>query len=200
MTEEQILDSLLSDYPGLVHDRYPFPEAYIGNGEIKAIILGADPTRIVNDKPQPFKMVFELDNPKSPYFRSVQKNIDLVDGLSMENVYVQNLCRNYFIKETSGNKDWVDIARKYWSSLLAQELDRMFASSVPVLMTTEFILKACLKNGLVPKASHIYTQCICIAREDNLLGREMVALFRHHKYSLVKWHDYREFISSVING
>ncbi len=41
-------------------------------------------------------MVFELDNDKSPYFRSIMKNIDLADGLSMDNIYVQNLCRNYF--------------------------------------------------------------------------------------------------------
>ena len=76
----------------------------------------------------------------------------------------------------------------------------MFASSVPVLMTTEFILKACLKKGLVPKVSHIYSRCIFIAREDSLLGRGMVAIYRHHKYSLAKQHDYLEFVSSVING
>ena len=143
MTEQQILESLLSDYQDKVNPRYPFPEPYRGSGEIKAIILGADPTRIFKDQPQPqpFNMVFELDNDKSPYFRSIRKNIDMVDGLSLDNIYVQNLCRNYFAEETSKNKAWIEIAKKYWSGFLAKELDSMFATSVPVLITTEFIYK-----------------------------------------------------------
>ncbi len=43
MTEQQILESLLSDYQDKVNPRYPFPEPYRGSGEIKAIILGATP-------------------------------------------------------------------------------------------------------------------------------------------------------------
>jgi hypothetical protein len=200
MTEKQILETLLSDYPDKVHPRYPFPEPYKGSGEIKAIILGADPTRIVKDQPLPFNMVFELDNDKSPYFRSIRKNIDLLDGLSMENIYAQNLCRNYFNKETSANKAWVDIARNYWSGFLAKELDSMFTPSVPVLITTEFILKACIIKGKVIKANNIYSQCLCIAAEDNLFGREMIAFYRHYNYSIDRWPEYRKFVSGKINS
>ncbi len=200
MTEQQLLKSLLFDYPGLVHNRYPFPEPYKGIGEIKAIILGADPTRIVNDQPQPFNIVFELDNDKSPYFRNIQKNINLVEGLSMDNIYVQNLCRNYFTKETSDNKQWVDIARNYWSDYLAKELDSMFDPSVSVLVTTELLLKVCLKTGKARKAKDIYSQCLYIAGEDNLLGSDMFAFYRHYWYSLDRWPTYRDFVTRKINS
>ncbi len=198
MTEQQIFERLKAEYPGLVHDRYPFPRPYKGSGEIKAIILGADPTRMVNNHPQPFFTVFELDNKKSPYFRSIRKNLGLIKGLSMANVYVQNLCRNYFTKETSQNKDWVKIARHYWAGFLDDELNNMFPASIPVLITTEFILKACLKNDKADKAAKIYTDCLSISGSDNLLGREMIAFYRHHRYSLANWVEYRQFVSEKI--
>lgn len=164
------------------------------------IILGADPTRIVKDNPLPFDTVFELDNEKSPYFRSIQKNIKLIEGLSLENTYVQNLCRNYFTKETSQNKFWVEIAKNYWAGFLADELDKMFPTSIPTLITTEFILKACLNNGKAEKAEKIYTDCLSISANDNLLGREMIAFYRHHKYSLDKWVEYRQFVAEKIKS
>ncbi len=194
MNEQQILERLKTDYPHMVSDRFPFPKAYRGSGAIKAIILGADPTRIVNGQPQPFDMVFELDNEKSPYFRSIRKNIDLIEGLSMGEVYVQNLCRNYFTQETSKNKSWVDIARGYWADFLAEELNNMFEPSVPVLITTEFILKACLTKGKAEKASNLYEGCLTIPGKDNLLGREMIPFYRHYKYSLDQWGGYGMFL------
>lgn len=200
MTEKQVFNQLKADYPGLVHDRYPFPKPYKGSQEVKAIILGADPTRMVNRQPQVFNTVFELDNEKSPYFRSIKRNIDLIEGISMEEVFVQNLCRNYFTRETSQNKDWVAIARRYWASFLVDELNDMFPASIPVLITTEFILKACLKVGKADNAKRIYTDCISISGSDNLLGREMIACYRHHRYTLANWMQYRQFVSNKVKS
>jgi len=178
---------------------YPFPGPFSGKDEIKAVILGADPTHIVNGKPKPLKKVFQLDNSKSPYWRSIQNNINQIDGLNLENVYVQNLCRNYFKKETSKNSDWLEIARNYWAPFLKRELDRNYDKNVPILMTTEFILHSILidpKRKI--KAKDIYTNCIIIASEENILGRELIAFYRHFYYSLKKedWKYYRSFINS----
>jgi len=185
-------------FPDLCTPKYPFPEPYIGSGEIKAIILGADPTRMVNGNPQPFNVVFELDNERSPYWRGIGKNIGLLDDLTMDNVYVQNLCRNYFWKETSQNENWTTIARNYWISVLNEELDRRFPPTIPVLMTTEFILQACLLNAPMHKAHEIYNDCLSYSWKDNLFGREVLALYRHHAYSLDKWSAYARFLSDKI--
>jgi hypothetical protein len=61
-------------------------------------------------------VVFELDNPKSPYWRGIGKNIRLIDGLG----------------------------------------------------------------------------------EDNLLGRKLLALYRHPDYSLDQWKDYAGFLGGEI--
>ncbi|MDV7186108.1 hypothetical protein R3X25_02340 [Lutibacter sp. TH_r2] len=197
MKEKEILLKLQQEYP-VVNKLYPFPDPFIGDSEIKAIVLGADPSHIVNETPKPLKKVFQLDNPTSPYWRSIQQNINQLNGLTIDNLYVQNLCRNYFNKETSKNTDWIEIARNYWSPFLKIELDVAFDKSIPILMTTEFILNSVLKDpNQKIKAKNIYTNCISIAPEDNLLGRELIALYRHFHYSLKKdeWSEYNKFIN-----
>lgn len=198
MKELDILNRLKNDFVDLVHPMYPFPAPYIGSGEIKAIILGADPTRIVNNSPQPFRMVFELDNEMSPYWRGIGKNIELLDSLSMDNVYVQNLCRNYFTKETAKNQHWVRIAREYWIKHLNDELDSRFSPTIPILITTEFILHACLVKAKKVKARDIYSECLSFPWNDNLFGRELLALYRHPAYSLQRWNEYSRFLSKRI--
>ncbi len=199
MKEKEILSQLVGLFPDIVHPTYPFPRPYIGSGEIKAIILGADPTRIVNGNPQPFNMVFELDNERSPYWRGIGKNIELLDGITMDNVYVQNMCRNYFTRETSQNKHWTSIARDCWVKVLNEELDRQFSPTIPVLITTEFILHACLANAPRFKARDIYSNCMSYSWKDNLFGREVLALYRHPAYSLNKWSEYARFLSNRIS-
>jgi len=199
MTERKILQKLIRDFPKLIADIYPFPKYFSGSGEIKAIILGADPTHIVTGQPQILNMVFELDNPKSPYWRSIARNMLQIPALNMENVYVQNVCRNYFTLETSKNKHWEELAREYWIPFLKNELDDMFDPHVPILMTTEFILNAALKD---PKkkipANELYTQCKTIAGDENLFGRELFGFYRHYVYSLDNWEKYSRLLNSNI--
>jgi len=73
MLEQKIFTNLKKDFPNLISNIYPFPEAHVGKDKIKAIILGADPTHIVDGKPKPLKKVFGLDQKNSPYWRSIQK-------------------------------------------------------------------------------------------------------------------------------
>jgi len=186
MNEKDLLSQLQLKYE-VVKKLYPFPKPFIGVEKIKAIVLGADPTHIVNGKPKKLDMVFQLNNVKSPYWRSVQNNINQLEGLTLENLYVQNLCRNYFNKETSQNDDWIEIARNNWVPFLKEELDNKFDRSVPILMTTEFILHSILKDkNKSLKAKDIYTNCITISPNENLLGRELIAFYRHFYYSFNK--------------
>jgi hypothetical protein len=199
MFELNIFQKLSFEFPDLISNIYPFPKPFSGTGKIKAIILGADPTHIVSGQPQVLTTVFELDNPKSPYWRSIARNIAQIPGLNMKNVYVQNVCRNYFTLETSKNNHWEEIAREYWIPFLKNELDDMFDPHVPILMTTEFILNAALKD---PKkripANELYSQCKTIAGDENLFGRELFGFYRHYAYSLDNWGKYSRILNSNI--
>jgi len=86
MTEFEILMSLKKKYPKLINTSYPFPDVFMGTKKIKAIVLGADPTNIINGKPKSLKKVFQLDNPKSPYWRAIKSNIKQIDNLDLENL------------------------------------------------------------------------------------------------------------------
>lgn len=200
MTEEKILESLIKNFPTETANKLPFPSAYKGRAEIKAIVLGADPTNIIDGVPKPLEMVFGLNQDKSPYWRSIGQNIDQLQSITMENIYVQNICRNYFTVETSSNKKWSKIARDYWVGFLKSELDQLFDPAIPVLMTTEFILHALLhdtKNKI--EARDIYGRCFSFSKEGNLLSRELIAFYRNHKYSLQHWAKYKAFIDERIS-
>ena len=197
----EIIEKLVSKYGSLISVENSLPLEYRGTGKIKAIILGADPTHIVVGKPIPMGMVFNLDRSNSPYWRGIRTNLSQIKGLTMDNIFVQNVCRNYFKLETSKNVFWVEIARNYWIPYLKNELDNEFPKTIPILMTTEFILNAALSNqNKIHSALSIYTQCLYISEKDNLFNRKLFALYRHPKYSLKSWREYCEFLAVQINS
>lgn len=184
MHQDEVLHRLVKEYGPLISTKFVIPDPYRGKGKMKAIVLGADPTRIVDGEPVEMKYVFEIDNEKSPYWSGIEDNLQRI-GLTKDNVYIQNVCRNYFKVETSQNEMWVKIAKDYWIPVLKQELDERFDEGIPVLMTTQFILWAILKDPIERiKAKTIYKECISIAKEHNLLERQIIALYRHREYSL----------------
>lgn len=198
-----IIKELISRYNNeqeIVADISNFPRPYIGK-EIKAIILGADPTHIIQGAPNPIHAVFGLNEASSsPYWRNISKNIEECN-LSLNNLYVQNICQNYFTKETSKHKKtWQQVAREFWIPLLREELS-LIDPKIPVLITTEFILSAVLisKKDFV-KAKDIYSNHIYFAKEKNQLGRDIYALYRHHAYSLPKWGEYTLFLVNKISS
>lgn len=152
-----------------------FPEPFHPNiNDVKAIILGADPS---NAEKKVFKHVFGLENPKSPYFDPILKNLSNID-LSLDNIYVQNLCPNYFNEVTDDNDLYWEIAKEYWLPILRDELNLLFKPEIPVLVTAWKPLIVVAPDAGKYKAckSMIYSDVKIFSQ--NLLGRPVIALFR----------------------
>lgn len=64
MLPDELIRKLYKENPELIFTGFDLPKPYKGTGKIKAIILGADPTKIVDEKPIEMRCVFEIDNPK----------------------------------------------------------------------------------------------------------------------------------------
>lgn len=202
MNPTELVVKLVSRYGELIFTEFDIPEAHKGRGEIKAIVLGADPTHIVGDYPKKLDKVFGLENGEtSPYWRGINKNLRQI-GLSLDDIYVQNVCRNYFDRETSKNEKWEEIASNYWIPLLKAELDSRFDLRIPILMTTQFILWAALeRTSKKIKANTIYYEHKYIPGENNKFRRALFALYRHPYYSLAKPEliPYKNFLIERIN-
>ncbi|MBA4313011.1 MAG: hypothetical protein C0417_10320 [Chlorobiaceae bacterium] len=115
---------------------YSYPKPYPENPiNTRAILLGCDPS---NRHCQDLPFVFAIKSSHNIFnsiVESIKNQLDAV-GLSLEMVYCQNLCRNYFKDETSKNSIWEEAA-KLWIPVLKKELDEKFAKTVPVLLTAE---------------------------------------------------------------
>jgi len=152
-----------------------FPEPFHRNlNNVKAIILGADPS---NPEKKVFKHVFGLENSKSPYFDPILKNLSHID-LTLDNIYVQNLCPNYFEEVTDDNDLYLEIAKEYWLPILKDELNLLFKPEIPVLVTAwkPFIVVAPDAGKYKACKSKIYTNVKIF--DKNLLDRPVIALFR----------------------
>ncbi len=182
----------------------PFPKPYRKDiSKIKAIYLGCDPS---NSHSHTLPYVFALES-GFPIFKKFLKdhesNLNQV-GLSWETVYVQNLCQNYFKKETADNwKLWKEVA-KWWIPILKDEL-KQFDSSIPVMLTSAYLYKV-LKNGDKFKPMDYYecTQPIPVPAEESKLERPLIPFYRNRRkvnYHLTnpKWIAYKERIQNICN-
>ncbi|MBL7960903.1 hypothetical protein JNL27_11765 [bacterium] len=170
---------------------------------VRAIVLGADPS---TKDGKTFSYVFDLD-PNNPsddrYFKGIEDNLKLV-GLTMSDIYVQNVCQNYFLKETGEQqKDW-EKAAKVWIPYLKKELDANFDKDVPVIATAEIIMKALLKDGVeLASAKSIYSAKykIPFSKSSNKLGRPLIPIYRHFQYTLKekKWNDYKNRVTEYLD-
>jgi hypothetical protein len=178
-----------------------FPKPYYKNiNSIKAIVIGADPS---NPQNKTFSFVFGLEQgEKSPYFRSILKNLRVVD-LNLDNIYVQNLCCNYFNKVTDENDLFTEIANSYWLPHLKSELDNLFHPHIPVFVTAWKALTVLSPsaNNYVMKKSKIYRESIIFT--ESLLDRPVIALFRggadYYNLSKPDYHNYVSAISEYLN-
>ncbi len=196
--EQQICDIIEEKFPGMYDKDGKIPNAYQGSENIKAIIIGADPTYISGDSN--FKYVFGLeDKEKSPFFRSILNNLKEIN-LSLDDIYVQNLVRNHCVKETSKNIRWLEIA-SLWVELLKKELDKEFPQDIPVLVTAWIILKALIEKSVIKELSPkmIYTNARFIQPKENLLERTLIPFFRHPRYQL-KSENWLEYKKNIINS
>lgn len=174
------------------------PIPYKGTGKLKAILLGADPTNNgTKDKKglKEIKTVFGIGE-YAEFFRPQETNLKQIN-LDKENLYIQNVCRNYFKEETSKNKHWSEVA-KLWMKFLKEELDTLDPEmKLPVLATSEVIMKVLVGNEIA-RASAIYKNNISYFSE--VLKRKVYALYRHPTYSLssVNHTHYKEFLKTTL--
>lgn len=195
MTDKEIIQYLRSKFGDSIKETEILPKSYKGS-KLKAILLGADPTNNGTKELKgliELKTVFGIDE-YNEFFRPQLINLNGI-GLNKENLYIQNVCRNYFKEQTSGNKQWSEAA-KIWLPLLNEELNGVDPDKkLPVLVTSEVIMKV-LINSKVIKAREIYDKCLPFY--SDILNREVFALYRHPAYTLSlksdKNNKYREFL------
>jgi hypothetical protein len=175
---------------------YPLPEPYPpeNKNNIKAFVLGTDPTYFSKDKKlKMISVVFDLGKDKR-YFNAINQNLKEI-GLSLENVYVENLVRNYMDKETYSNPFW-ELFAEIWLTYIKQELYRLD----PVLLTSHKLLTFLSHTPLdvgYPSEYYSLKRKIPILPNDNKLGRNLIPFYRHLDYSLKKKDSYREKVKEL---
>lgn len=193
------------------------PRAYFNNiNKVKVIVLGCDPSysKVINndDLSFCFNTVFGLSESDKKrfgksFFSKIERNLEAID-LTMEDIYVQNLCKTYFneetsaivkIKEDKNDKDsiWDKVAKK-WIKSIKYELDevRKLDKNIPVLLTSYYLVKPLLYdydafeslNNLSDKSkNNYYKKKVTIKSSENLLERTLIPFFRgpnNNYYSL----------------
>jgi len=178
-------------------DIYNFPKPFYKNiSAVKAIVLGADPS---NSQGKTFDYVFGLEESEnSQYFKPILSNLTYFK-LNLSNIYVQNLCPNYFTFETSKNKFYCEIATKYWLPKLREELDKLFSSSIPVFATAWKVIEVTAPASKNYKRNKLQIYKNAVIFKDTMLNRPVISLFRggHGYYNLEK-PEYKKYISSII--
>ena len=176
----------------------PFPAKPSGT---KAILLGCDPSNVhCLDLPY----VFAIQSSHKVFAQFVKKWEKILESidLSWDTVYVQNLCRNYFMEESSKNKIWAKVAEE-WIPVLKEELDR-FDKDIPVLLTSELLYNVLVYRLPLIKASDFYNskegEKIPIPGKDNKLDRPLIFFYRHRNYDLAvgKYPGYKKIVKKII--
>lgn len=185
------------------------PKPYISLSP-KAFVLGCDPTAFkAEDKkkpakermPIPFKTVFGLDDGLK-YFGVINANLSTLGLDYKTDVYIQNLVINFQDEETSKNKNWESNAINAIPAR-KQEFDKIDPShKLPVFLTSEQLYKVLLnKNEPRLNPCDLYKlEDIVISAKKNMLGRPLIALYRHWAYSLnnEKRVEYRNKVKSYL--
>jgi hypothetical protein len=194
--DNELIKLIKSRYPNAYYEARSLPKAYVGNDVIKGIVLGADPTYLKDNGK--FEYVFGLEDKRSPFFRSILANLEDI-GLSLENLYVQNLVKNYFKEETSQNSVWEECAL-LWLENLKRELDDRYKRDIPIFSTARKILEVIVFSEFLKdiRPHTIYSQNIVFGPEQNYFRRNVIALFRHHKYKLKDQQSYAEYIKALL--
>jgi len=180
-------------------DLINLPTAFVGKEKIKAILLGADPTNDgikTNKGLKQLTTVFGISSDfETAFFTPQFVNLKAID-LKKDELFIQNLCRNYFTDQTSKNHNWGKIA-KIWLPFLAEELS-VFDSKIPVLVSAEKIMKVLIPD--LPKADYIYNLNHKLPFFSQDLKRNVFPLYRQPTYYLSKnWPEYREYLKQAIN-
>lgn len=173
------------------------PKPFTGENTIKAILLGADPTNDGTKKDRGLKeleFVFGINGEFEKDFFALQaKNLSAI-GLSKENCFIQNVCRNYFKDQTTENKNWF-IAAGLWKKYLLQEIS-IFDPAIPVLTTSGEVFE--VLTGIKGPYTNIYLRKTKLPFFSEYLQRPILPLFRGRAYMFYKdkWMDYRNYLKN----
>ncbi len=196
MTEKELLAFLEKEYSEVYVKAESLPKPYIGQQEIKAILLGTDPGTENNKM---FEYVFGLESKDLRYSTFIRNNLEVLNNLSIDNLYIQNLCKNYFNRDSDKNKYWEDVA-KLWLPIIKQEIDGQFKKNIPVLLSTEKLLRVVLTNKENKEtARYYYENLFFIDEGENFFGRVLIPFYRHTEYALSKWNAYRDKVDNYFN-
>jgi len=210
MNDAQLIFQLREKYGEQIKLTDKFPQAYCpgGIGAVKAIYLGCDPTN--NAFSIEFEYAFAHEYKGSEFKQFLRMHTEQLKeiGLNWNEVYTQNLCRNYFRDETGINKLWKKVAEEFWIDQLKEELS-VFDDKIPVLLTSQLLLEV-LGDKETSKyiAPDIY-ECkiaIPIPGDKNKLGRPLIPIYRgkspRYKVSYHlknnEWKAYREMIKMLL--
>jgi hypothetical protein len=178
--DETIFKELKRRFGDEILDAPEWPDAYPSAIKFpKAILLGCDPSN-QHDTKLPFVFAHGSENPIFNSLKSYWKSNLAAIGLSEEEVYWQNLCKNYFRKETSKNKRiWKEATTEVWIPKIKEELDQ-FNRDVPVLLSAEILLHVLKTKRKAYKAAALYQLEIetPIPPEENKLGRPLFPFYR----------------------
>jgi len=188
---------------------YEYPKPYPSKGFnptlVKAIVLGCDPSNFSNNgETNQLETVFGIEGVGNDgrYFAGILKNLNEV-GLTLTDIYVQNLCRNYFYKETKKNDIWFQAAA-LWRKTLKDELNQLgIPPCVPVFLTAEELYRALVnEKHTVRQCKEFYQtpELIPIKPNENHLERPLIPLFRGGAgyYNLKNWENYRNRIVEIL--
>lgn len=106
----------------LIDWELPLPQPYLGKSDIRLFILGQDPTVQQEQQRQAIKTVLNLDKRGGLLVYLTQLCQDL--GLSLENVYAINACKNFFTKPPTAitELDVLAASAPVWLPVLRAEL------------------------------------------------------------------------------
>jgi hypothetical protein len=172
----------------------------------KAFVLGCDPTAFYKDAQGTrslilFNTVFDLGGSDLRYFAAIHNNLLELDLDYTLNLYVQNLITDYQTEETSKNKQWNLFAKESIPDRRA-EFDKIDPDvKLPVFLTSERLYKVLMNPGeKLLSASALYqSENVVIPAEKNLLGRPLIALYRHPSYNYNKQPEYFKRVKNVLN-
>jgi hypothetical protein len=184
----------------------PYPAIVEDPAKIKAIILGCDPSNFSdNGKTRELEYVFGIAGygKKGGYFNKILENLSIIE-LNLSNIYVQNLCQNYFNAVTKDNANWYQAAMLWVNALKDDLVKQKIHSSIPVLLTAEELLRFLVPKEKQKRELKTYynnPSIVPISIEDNLLNRPLIPFFRggHGYYNLNKWPDYATHIKQILN-
>ncbi|MCB0824019.1 MAG: hypothetical protein KDC09_15080 [Bacteroidales bacterium] len=174
---------------------------YFNKSNIKAIVLGADPTNYSYHAKQ-VNLQYAFGIGQDPrYFQGILENLNLL-GLHLEDIYIDNLMTGYQGQETSKNKNFATAARQHVPELKKRLYKIKNSKNLPVFITAYDIYKALLKDGekvLTAHALYSLESEIPIPAEKNLMGRPLIPLFRHDDYKLESRTDYKNYLLGYLN-